>query len=365
MQKIILLCLLTFLSACNSESTDKNTSNETASSVTQSSSPVTAFIGNNVRLIGRFDESVKGQVSFTWPGSAIEFRFDGTEAKIALKSTGRVRFVVDVDGVSRDLWVEAGETTYTLATHLPRKVHDLRLTRVIESFAVVTSITSDPWIEGNLLSLPPAPQKRLLVIGDSITAGYGVEGPDQNCHYEMETSNQQLSYAAIAAKKLGADLHAIAWSGIGAWRSYGEKTPINPNILARYQRTLADDPASQWNASSYIPDAIVINIGTNDYWEGSVGDEYRQEMVKLIERVQTDYAGKPVYLILSPMLYGAGRNLQQEVLSTLANDQIKLLDLGKLEPGDGLGCDYHPNTVTNNRMADALETRLKTDLNWQ
>jgi lysophospholipase L1-like esterase len=367
MWKITLICLSLFLFACDSKTGDlKTDAKETASTASVAQSSIAGgFTGNNVRLIGRFDDSVKGQVSFTWPGSAIEFRFDGTEAKIGLKSTARVRFVVDVDGVSSDLWVEAGEATYTLASHLSRRVHDLRLTRVIESFAVVTSITSDPQIAGNLLSPPPVAEKRLLVIGDSITAGYGVEGPDQNCHYAMETSNQQLSYAAIAAKKLGADLHVIAWSGIGAWRSYAEKTPVNPNILTRYQRTLADDPASQWNAASYIPDAIMINIGTNDYWEGSVGEEYRQEMVKLVARVQSDYAGKPIYLILSPMLGGQARDAQQSVLNSLTNTQITLLDLGKQEQEDGLGCDYHPNTVTNNRMAAALESRLKADLNWQ
>jgi lysophospholipase L1-like esterase len=369
MWKITVFCLLAFLTACDSGSNNKAADSSIAvssvSSVSSSSvATATGFTGNNSRLIGRFDRAIAGEARFTWPGSAIEFRFEGTEAKIKLKSTGRVRFVVDVDGVVSDLWVDAGEATYTLASNLAAGVHQIRLTRVIESFAVVTGITSDPIVTGSLLNPQDAAQKRLLVIGDSITAGYGVEGLDQNCHYAMETSNQQLSYAAVAAKNLGADLHAIAWSGIGAWRSYAEKTPVNPNILTRYQRTLADDPNSVWDVSSYNPDAILINIGTNDYWEGSVGDEYRQEMMNLINRVQNDYSGKPIYLIISPMLGGAARDSQQSVLNSFASAQIKLLDLGKIESADGLGCDYHPNTKTNNRMAAALELQLKTDLKW-
>jgi lysophospholipase L1-like esterase len=367
MWKITLFCLLTFLTACDSGSDNKQVTDSSlaASSISQSSSSsvATAFTGNNLRLIGRFDKSISGQASFTWPGSAIEFRFNGTDAKIKLASTRRVRFEVDVDGVKKDLWVEAGESVYSLASDLKPGTHQIRLTRIIESFEIVTRIMSDPIVE-ELLPAPTELTKKLLVIGDSITAGYGVEGPDQNCHYAMETSNQQLSYAAVAAKNLGADLHAIAWSGIGAWRSYAEKTPVNPNILTRYQRTLADDPNSVWDASSYNPDAILINIGTNDYWEGSVGDEYRQEMMNLINRVQNDYSGKPIYLILSPMLGGAARDSQQSVLSSFATTQVKLLDLGKIESADGLGCDYHPNTKTNNRMAAALESQLKTDLNW-
>ena len=365
MWKIMLFCLLAFLTACDSGSDNKVTDSSPASLVSQSSSSiaVTDSFGSDLRLIGRFDKSVEGEYSFTWPGSAIEFRFEGTGAKLKMARTRRVRFEVDVDGTKKDLWVESGEAVYSLAEDLQPGVHQIRLTRVIESFEIVTRVIGNPIVD-KLLPAPTSPAKKLLVIGDSITAGYGVEGPDQNCHYAMETSNQQLSYAAVAAKKLGADLHAIAWSGIGAWRSYAEKTPVNPNILTRYQRTLADDANSVWDATAYNPDAILINIGTNDYWEGSVGDEYRQGMLNLINRVQQDYSGKPIYLIISPMLNGAARDSQQSVLNSFVSAQIKLLDLGKIESADGLGCDYHPNTTTNNRMAAALELQLKTDLNW-
>lgn len=365
MWKITLFCLLAFLTACDSGSDNKVTDSSLASSVSQtsSSSAVTDSSGSDLRLIGRFDKSVEGEYSFTWPGSAIEFRFEGTSAKLKMASTRRVRFEVDIDGAKKDLWVESGEAVYSLAEDLQPGAHQIRLTRLIESFEIVTRVIGNPIVD-KLLPAPTTPAKKLLVIGDSITAGYGVEGPDQNCHYAMETSNQQLSYAAVAAKNLGADLHAIAWSGIGAWRSYAEKTPVNPNILTRYQRTLADDANSVWDVSAYNPDAILINIGTNDYWEGSVGDEYRQGMLNLINRIQQDYSGKPIYLIISPMLGGAARDSQQSVLNSFASAQIKLLDLGKIESADGLGCDYHPNTKTNNRMAAALELQLKTDLNW-
>jgi lysophospholipase L1-like esterase len=215
-----------------------------------------------------------------------------------------------------------------------------------------------------LLAAPAPAQKRLLVLGDSITAGYGVEGADQSCGYAAATSNQQLTYAALATKALGADLHAIAWSGIGAYRSYAEKTPANPTILTRYQRTLADDADSRWQVGQYRPDAVVIAIGTNDYWEGSVSDDYRLAMQALITQMQTDYPAKPIYLMVSPMLNGAARASQTAVLNSLAGKLVTVVDLGKIEASDGFGCDYHPNIVTHQRMAQALQQRLKDDLNW-
>ena len=324
-----------------------------------------SFTGAKQLLIGRFDRREAGSARFTWPDSALEFRFTGTGATIAISSNDKARFAVDIDGKVSDLWVDKGNASYTLASGLPSSEHTLRLTRLAESFSTLTGFTSDPSIEGgSLLPAPAAAQRHLLFIGDSITAGYGDEGASKECHYTQDSSNPLLTYAALAAKNLDADHQLIAWSGIGAWRSYGETTPKNPNILTRYQRTLADDPSSHWDSSRYTPDAIVINIGTNDYWNGDPGAEYRRAMQALIAQVQKDYPGKPVFLIVSPMLTNENRASQASVLASLASDKVKVLDLGKIEASEGYGCDYHPNTATHARLGKALTQDLKKDLNW-
>jgi lysophospholipase L1-like esterase len=371
MQKQLLLVstLSILLLGCvnGSTSSTSNTAinNATNNTTTKIEPAITAntFTGINSRLIGRFDQSTPGQAKFTWPGSAIEFRFAGSNASINIASPNPVRFLVNVNGKTQNLWTQAGTHNYALASNLVKGTHEVRLTRANESTAGVTSFTSDPLVDGNLLAVQ-APQKRLLVIGDSITAGYGVEGADQNCHYTLDTSNQQLTYAALAANSLGADLHAIAWSGIGAWRSYGEKTPVNQTILDRYPRTLADDSTSSWNPTQYTPDAILINIGTNDYWEGSASDNYRTALIKLITRVQNDYTGKPIYLIVSPMLSNNVREAQKQVFNTLVKDKVKVVDLGESNGAEGFGCDYHPNSTTQVRLGKALENKLKAELNW-
>ncbi len=365
-KKFLLISTLSLaLASCTNATSSVKPNTATTTNHAATASPTAdSFTGTSSRLIGRFDRSTKGQAKFTWPGSAIEFRFDGTQASINVASQAKTRFLVNVDGKTSDLWTDAGNHTYTLASNLEKGAHTLRLTRVNESTAGITNFTGDPKVDGALLPPPAAPQRRLLVIGDSITAGYGVEGANQNCHYTLDTSSQQLTYAALAAKALGADLHAIAWSGIGAWRSYGEKTPTNPTILTRYSRTLADDVSSVWNPAEYAPDAILINIGTNDYWEGSAGDDYRLGMAKLIAKVQGDYSGKPIYLIASPMLTNKVHDAQKAVLNSLATANVHVLDLGQLDGTEGLGCDYHPNIITNVRLGKVLEKNLKTDLKW-
>jgi lysophospholipase L1-like esterase len=356
---------LLLLGCANNSTSSKSNLSASTTVTTEATLAVTTntFTGINSRLIGRFDQSASGQAKFTWPGSAIEFRFEGTEASINMTSPGAVRFLVNVDGKAKDLWTQAGSHNYSLAANLAKGIHTVRVTRVNESTAGVTSYISDPQVDGNFLTIQ-APQKRLLVIGDSITAGYGVEGTAPSCHYTLDTSNQQLTYAALAANALGADLHTVAWSGIGAWRSYGEKTPVNQTILNRYPRALADDANSTWNTAQYTPDAILINIGTNDYWEGSVADDYRIAMEKLIAKVQSDYVGKPIYIIVSPMLTNKLHEAQKQVLNSLTKDKVKVFDLGENTGAEGFGCDYHPNSTTHARLGKALEKNLKAELNW-
>lgn len=316
-----------------------------------------------VRMIGRFDLSVYGQARFTWPGSAIEFRFRGTAATIGVETEERIRFQVSVDGDSREFWATPEQSRYTLAEGLSDKVHQVRVTRLSESFSGVTAFTAGPMTDGELLASSEAPERKLLVLGDSITAGYGVEGANAECSYSLETSNPLKAYAHIAAAELDAEVHTIAWSGIGVWRGYGQKTPTDPTIRERRQLTLGADLESEWDHTSYRPDAVVIAIGTNDFWEGSATG-YSAAMKKLIDGVQQDYPETPIYLTVSPMLTGEVRQMQKADLQSLVEEGVQLLDMGKIEPEDGYGCDYHPNVKTNQRMGEALAHQLRNDLNW-
>lgn len=200
----LLFCCIA-LAGCGQSGSDTPTPSATtvaSSAAAPSSTEINeAFTGAHSRLIGRFDTSETGKAQFTWPGSAIEFTFEGTQASIHLHSEQRVRFDVNVDGKKHTLWVDETQGHYPLAADLAPGKHTIRLTRVSESTAGVTALTSDPQTDGQLLAAPPAPARQLLVIGDSITAGYGVEGDDEHCKYSLDTSSQQLTYAHWPRKR--------------------------------------------------------------------------------------------------------------------------------------------------------------------
>lgn len=171
------------------------------------------FDAKDVRLIGRFELTEQGEARFTWPGSAIEFRFRGTEAGIGIETEQRIRFQINVDGNERELWVTPEQEIYTLAQGLTDQVHMVRITRLSESFSGISTFTTSPMVEGKLGKPPETPERKLLVLGDSITAGYGVEGASAECKYSLETSTPLKAYARIAAEQLNAEVHTIAWSG--------------------------------------------------------------------------------------------------------------------------------------------------------
>ncbi|MGD8177008.1 SGNH/GDSL hydrolase family protein [Marinimicrobium sp. ARAG 43.8] len=355
LQYIVAPMLTVLLVSCGVASSDTSPSQ---------SVETTEFTGERVRLIGRFDQSEPGEAVFSWPASAIDMRFSGTRLALDIRSEQRVRFQVNVDDqVGTELWVEPGRKRYTLADGLPKATHRVRLTRLGESFEGRTTLVSDPITDGRLLLAPEGQDRHLLVLGDSITAGYGVEGESEACPYSQQTSSPLLTYAAVAASSLNADFQAIAWSGIGVWRSYGEQAPEQPTLTDRYPRVVALDETPVWNPASYPADVIVITLGTNDYWTGEAPG-YRAGMKRLIERVRKDYSDVPLYLIASPMMAGEARTAQVNVLRSLTGDRTHFLDLGGIEAADGYGCDYHPNTNTHQRMGEKLSRRLQQDLGW-
>jgi hypothetical protein len=64
------------------------------------------------------------------------------------------------------------------------------------------------------------------------------------------------------------------------------------------------------------------------------------------------------------MLTNNIHDAQKAVLSTLVKANVTLLDIGQNDGSEGMGCDYHPNSITHKRLGKALESSLKTDLKW-
>jgi lysophospholipase L1-like esterase len=317
------------------------------------------------RFLGRFAPDGR----FSWSGTGIDLAFYGSEISVTLEDPGDNFLEVIVDGEATTLELMPGMNTYELASGLADGAHRVTLHRRTEAFFEPTRFVSFSVPESAYLSVP-VPERRLEIVGDSITAGYGNEDEGPSCPFVAATENHYQTYGAIAARELGVDLHTEAWSGIGMYREYGGAT--TDQMPVRFLRAIPTDAASTWDFSSYVPHAVVINLGTNDFSTGDPGAPFATAYETFVTDLRGHYPDARFYLAVGPMLSGANYDAAkahlENVIAARAADGDTNLGLIEFSPIDqaseGLGCDYHPTIATNERMADTLVARLRADLGW-
>ncbi len=321
------------------------------------------------RLIGRFDESNPAAPVFAWSGSAIAVRFAGSAVGVTLRDSGSNAFEVVLDGKHTLLSTQAGAKTYSLGNGLSDGPHDLLLYRRSEAFLGETTLCGFDIAPSAYLPNAPAAARRLEVIGDSISAGYGNEGTFP-CQFWPSTQNHYLSYAAISARGLQAELSTVAWSGIGMLRNNdGTTARAMPEL---YPRTLPERATSRWDCSKFVPDAVVINLGTNDFAQGDPGVAFQSAYTQFVSELRGHYPGARFFLAVGPMLedaeYALASAYLRGVLAARADagdENLTLLEFGIQDrAADGLGCDYHPSLKTHHKLADKMTAALRAALAW-
>jgi hypothetical protein len=181
-----------------------------------------------IRIVGRTAPGTSGMAvlpaSFSWPGVNLHAQFTGTQASMDL-TDGKNRFTVVIDsGTPKTVTGTSGSVS--LATGLANGTHDVVIWRNTEASIGITRFTglSNFGTGGALLAPAIAPNKRIEVIGDSLSVGAGVEG-NATCSGGIDAyTNNYLAYGSVAARAVGADVVTIAWSGIGVYRNYDGST---------------------------------------------------------------------------------------------------------------------------------------------
>ena len=217
---------------------------------------------------------------------------------------------------------------------------------------------------------PVKPVRRIEVIGDSISCGYGNEGKSKEEHFSAATENAYLTYGAIAARALNADYVCVAWSGKKMW-------PDN-TIAALYDQTLPGDKTSTWNFSKSIADAVLINLGTNDFGDVNPDEAAWTTAYKaFITRIRKHYPRAMIYFASGPMMNDSWPP-KQKALTTLSRYLTSMIEELK-KAGDkrlrfiafqgqnetnGIGSDWHPSVRTHQLMAEKWVKELKNDLGW-
>ena len=342
--------------------------------------PVIAWaLGNDPRLRveGRAVASADGP-RFAWPASTVHLRFRGRTLDVRVRDAllaDRVRdhdaLGVFIDGAPMNrLALREGDAVYRVALRLPDREHVVSLVKLTEPEAGAITLLG-VGCDGPLEAAPPPRPLRLLAIGDSITAGYGVAGP-VGCHYNAEFADASRAWVTRAAQTMGAELHLIAWSGRGVlWNNTPEADTLMPALM---ERALPGDPGSTWDWRAFVPDAVVVNLGTNDVSRPEFdGAAFARAYGAIVDRLRARYPRTRIVVALGPLITdddpvpGTGRlTAMRGTLSDLvrAHQQqgdanIRFLELSAGDPAqEGYGCDQHPSAATHARLADVLARTL-------
>jgi lysophospholipase L1-like esterase len=324
-----------------------------------------------VRFVARVDRTSAAGPRFAWSGSTILARFTG--ASIGVRLAGDTNyFDVRIDGILQPavLTISAGKQDYPLAANLGAGPHELSVFRRSEARGGETTFLGlilDP--AGALLPPSPAPDRRLEVIGDSTTCGYGVDGKSASCAAAPSNENYDLAYGAVAARALGADLITVAWTAKGMYRNFAGD--MNETIPEVYGRTLGVQPAVTWDYSSWIPDAVVISLGDNDFQQGDPGPPFSATYTTFVKRLRGYYPQAQIICAVGPKLSGAhltrARQYVMEIVSALnagGDARVSFLELPQPAAGEGSGCGGHASAATHQHMGDTLTAELKAKLGW-
>jgi lysophospholipase L1-like esterase len=268
-----------------------------------------------------------------------------------------------------------GVQTVTLATGLDPGDHVIELYR--ETEGTYGASTFSGFAEGTLTGAPASSGRRVEVVGDSISAGYGNLGVEPHpdwvanpaCHWSAENSSWFQTYAAVAGHALGAEVSTVARSGWGMSRDRdGDAAGVLPSV---YEYAVGTQDSTPWG---FEPPAsvVVINLGTNDINLGDPGTAFETAYVDFLQHVRSRYPDAWVFATIGSMLGGADLDVINahlaNVVATLGDDRVVTFDLGTQDLGENgeipTGCDWHPSAADHARMAEILRARLQTHLGW-
>jgi hypothetical protein len=212
------------------------------------------------------------------------------------------------------------------------------------------------------------------VIGDSITCAYGNDistDDPTHMHFHSKNENAYMSYAMITARALSAQVNIVAASGRGMYRNWDSaQIPTMPQI---YPLVIPSDPTILWDFTRYVPDVVVINLGTNDFSPGTWDrEQYRKTYVDFLKRLRSNYPLAFVIVAIGPMMSDAFppgkqaltsiRDDVHSILATWGDTNCQFLEFPTQTAP--YGEDWHPSIETHIRMAGYLTRAIRQKMSW-
>lgn len=276
-----------------------------------------------IQYTGRIDDEDPQAPVFHYVCSGIRVRMTGRVLRLCLtniRNCWENRLGVIVDGEQTAVLLpESGDAQIDLSDRLHDGVNDVLIFKRQDSCHafVFHGLVVEEGAE--LMEVPPLPQRRIEVYGDSVSAGEVSEAEDYcgkvDPEHNGQYSNGWLSYAWQTARLLDAQIHDIAQGGISLQDGTGYfNAPDYLGMLSCWDKVAYNPflgPQKPWDFKRYRPHVVVVAIGQNDAhpvnfmqddYDGEQAAKWRADYKRLIELLRGQYP--TAHIVLSTTILG-------------------------------------------------------------
>lgn len=347
----------------------------------------------NVKLIGRtypLDEALWCAFS----GTGIEFDFKGSRLSLTLladkaceeqEAGNHARYAVYLNGERLITGIlRTRRTTLGIIDSekpVEARVQVIKISECAMSTMGIAALETD---DGAFVSPTKQRERRIEFIGDSITCGYGVDDENELHPFKTSTEDCTGAYAYKTAQLLDADYSLVSISGYGIISGYTataeekvafQTVPQYYSKLGFSYKSFADKLAPQdieWDFKQYIPQAVVINLGTND--DSYCLDhkdrqrDYTDNYKLFLREVRAKNPDAFIFCavgIMGTRIFTALETAVNEYKSETGDDRIKSYCFTEQDhEHDGYAADYHPTRKTHDKAAVAFAPVIKETMWW-
>jgi lysophospholipase L1-like esterase len=338
---------------------------------------------------GRIDFSNVLAPQFSFPGVTISARFQGTQIRAVLREYGSGGpqttnyFTVVIDGnVHKTIALTLADTIYELASGLLDQEHMVTLVKRTESSVGRVSFKGFLITGSQLIPFSFNRTRKIEFIGDSWTCGYGneVSTNSPNTGFHSVNEDHYHAWGSIVSRRLGADYVATAISGRGMYRNNSGST--FGSIPQEYGRIYPGQNNPAWDPNRFVPDVLVIHLGTNDFYQETVmpsnvldSASYVNAYLAFLQTLRGYYPTTKFVLAFGNSItdwYPAGlkhltrwRSYIQATVTKFKQVSDQNIYSFELTPQSApYGEDWHPTKATHVQMANEITPFLQNLMGW-
>ncbi len=338
---------------------------------------------------GRIDYRNKNDLSFSYPGVSIKLKFTGDAFDMLLQDmamedeqhTNYFNIIID-DGKPFVVKTSKKQKIYYLARDLDLREHTIEIIKRTESSVGSVILHGFRLRRGNkLVALTDIPERKIEFIGNSITVGYGneasIESPPKgnpSTGFRSVNENNYTAWGALTCRTLKARYSCVAYSGRGVYRNNtGSENGTMPLV---YDYVNPDKTDAVWNHQRFIPDVIVVDLGTNDFAPGVPdssafcnayilfigklrGIHPQAKIICAVGNMQSDYwpEGTKSWTRMRSFMNSVVKEVNKK-----GDAAVYYFELTPQSPP--YGEDWHPSNATHKKMSEAIVPFIKTITGW-